>query len=130
MNWQEILTIIIPLGAFMAWIYGRLDKKFDHIDKQFADVNLQFKDVNQQFKDLKKELKEDIGTLRTELKEDIGTLRTELKEDIEALRGDVKDLNKSVQSLDSRVSHIEGQLIRMYPYEPRWEPKIIEKSKE
>lgn len=69
MNWQEILTIIIPIIGFLGWIYGRLDKRFERLENQINDVR------------------------------------------------------KDIQSLDSRVSRIEGQLS---PY--HWEPKIKQKE--
>jgi hypothetical protein len=78
MNWQEILTIILPLIAFMGWVYTRIDKKFEAIDKRFDGVF------------------------------------TELKE-----------MRKDLQSLDTRVARIEGQLNRP----PYWEPELRRKEK-
>ena len=37
MHWQEILTILIPLFAFLGWIYNRIDKKFERVDKKFEN---------------------------------------------------------------------------------------------
>lgn len=44
MNWQDILTIIVPLGAFMGWIYSRVDRKFDAVDKRFDAVDRKFEE--------------------------------------------------------------------------------------
>jgi hypothetical protein len=76
MNWQEVLTILVPILGMMAWVYNRIEKKFD-------------------------------------------TGFTELK-------AEIKDLRKDIQSIDSRVSRIEGHLIGMH----HWEPKVIEKKEE
>ena len=42
MNWQEILTILIPLFGLMAWVYNRIDKKFEALS---TDVKHEFKSV-------------------------------------------------------------------------------------
>lgn len=39
MEWKEILTIMVPLFAFMGWVYHRIDKRFDRIDHQFDRIN-------------------------------------------------------------------------------------------
>lgn len=49
-NWTEVLTILIPLGAFLAWIYSRLDKKFDKIDSGFEKLEDEMKNG---FRDVK-----------------------------------------------------------------------------
>jgi len=38
MNWQEILTILIPMFAFLGWIYSRIDKKFEKIEHTINDL--------------------------------------------------------------------------------------------
>lgn len=38
MDWQLILSIVIPLGAFMGWVYGRLDRKFDGITQEVKEM--------------------------------------------------------------------------------------------
>lgn len=43
MNWQEILTIVIPIIAFMGWIYSR-EVKLD-INKLKGDIKDLRKDV-------------------------------------------------------------------------------------
>jgi hypothetical protein len=44
MNWNDFVTIILPLAAFIgagfAWIYNRLDKKFDKIDKKLDELSV------------------------------------------------------------------------------------------
>jgi septal ring factor EnvC (AmiA/AmiB activator) len=82
MNWAEILTIIVPLGSFMAWVCHRIDKKFEAVDKKFENVDRRF----------------------------------------ESVLGEIKDLRKDVQSIDSRVARIEGQLTGVYHWEPKWNP--------
>ncbi len=42
MEWKEILTILVPTLAFLAWIYNRLDKKFDKIDERFNKIDERF----------------------------------------------------------------------------------------
>ena len=39
MNWQEIFTIIVPMIAFMGWIYSRIDKKFEQVEKRFDKID-------------------------------------------------------------------------------------------
>jgi chromosome segregation ATPase len=80
MHWQDILSIVIPIGALLAWVYNRIDKKFDQ-------------------------------------------LRTDV-------RNDINDLRKDVQSIETRVSRIEGQLTHFEPrWEPRWETKASGEKK-
>lgn len=38
MNWQDILTILVPTFAFMGWIYHRIDKKFDRVFEELKDI--------------------------------------------------------------------------------------------
>jgi hypothetical protein len=81
MNWQEILTIIIPillgLGGGLGWIYSRLDKKFDKVDQRFDNTDKRF----------------------------------------DSILGEIREMRKDIQSLDSRVSRIEGFLVGIHPYE-------------
>lgn len=46
MNWELILQTVVPMGALMAWIYSRLDKRFDKIDQRFDKVDAQLNDLN------------------------------------------------------------------------------------
>ncbi len=39
LNWQDLLSIIVPLGALIGWMWSRLDKKFDKIDKNFEKID-------------------------------------------------------------------------------------------
>lgn len=34
MNWQEILTILVPILGMLAWVYNRMDKRFDSVDRE------------------------------------------------------------------------------------------------
>ena len=63
-----------------------------------------------------------MGWVYNRIDKKIDGLKFELKEDI-------KDLRKDVQAIESRVSHIEGQLVRMNPYEARWHPHVKERDK-
>jgi hypothetical protein len=42
MNWQEILTILVPLIGLMGWTFNRIDKKIDklncNMDDEFTEV--------------------------------------------------------------------------------------------
>ena len=33
MNWSEILTILVPLAAFLGWIYNQMNRRFDSLEK-------------------------------------------------------------------------------------------------
>lgn len=46
MNWQDILAIVIPLGAFLSWIYSRIDKKFDRFEGEFKEINIKLSDID------------------------------------------------------------------------------------
>ena len=50
MNWQEVLTILVPIIAYMGWVYARIEKKadirqatsekrFDALEKRFDKVD-------------------------------------------------------------------------------------------
>lgn len=52
MNWQDALTIIIPLAALMGWIYSRIDKKFDIMDKRFDSLDSDIKDLSKDIQSL------------------------------------------------------------------------------
>lgn len=39
MNWEYLLQITLPLGALAAWIWSRLDKRFDKIDSKFEKID-------------------------------------------------------------------------------------------
>src|ERR1700722_11727770 len=41
-NVSEVLTILVPLGAFMSWVYWRLDKKFEKVDEKFIQLENRF----------------------------------------------------------------------------------------
>lgn len=34
MNWQDILAIVVPLGGVMAWVYNRIEKRFEKIEQK------------------------------------------------------------------------------------------------
>jgi|GEM_PF-5565055 len=46
MNWQDILLIVLPLGSLSAWIYSRLDKRFDKIDNRFEKIEKELSQLN------------------------------------------------------------------------------------
>lgn len=39
------VTVIIPIGGLMAWIYTRIDKRFDFIDKRFDSIESELKEI-------------------------------------------------------------------------------------
>ncbi len=56
MDWQLILTILVPTFAFLGWIYNRIDKKFDCVDKKFEGVYQRFDMVFDELKQLRKDM--------------------------------------------------------------------------
>lgn len=38
MNWQEVLTILIPILSLMAWVYNRIEKRFDAIMEELKSI--------------------------------------------------------------------------------------------
>ena len=38
MDWQSISAIVVPLAGLGAWIYSRLDKRFDTIESDIKEL--------------------------------------------------------------------------------------------
>lgn len=57
MNWQEVLSIVVPvvvsLGGFLGWIYHRLDKKFESVYRRFESVDRKFEQVLIEIKEIR-----------------------------------------------------------------------------
>lgn len=45
MDWYQVLAIIASLGGFGAWIWSRLDRRFDLIDLKFAKFDTEIKEI-------------------------------------------------------------------------------------
>jgi len=56
MNWQEILIILVPLLGLMAWVYNRLDKRFDAILNEMKDMRKDIQDLRKDIQDLRKDI--------------------------------------------------------------------------
>lgn len=60
MHWQDILAILVPLMALMAWVYKKTEMKFERLeavmDKRFQEVDKRFQEVNVKFKEIHSEL--------------------------------------------------------------------------
>ena len=52
MNWQEILIILVPLLGLMAWVYNRLDKRFDAILNEMKDMRKDIQDLRKDIQSL------------------------------------------------------------------------------
>lgn len=56
MNWQEVLSILVPLIALMGWVYTRIEKKADErlklIDEKFKLVIDELKLINEKIHSL------------------------------------------------------------------------------
>ena len=66
MNWQDVLTLLIPLLGLMSYLYNRIEKKaedrqkqthqeFDKVHQKFEKVYQEFDKVYQEIKDVKKD---------------------------------------------------------------------------
>jgi len=57
MDWIQILAIVVPIVAFLGWMYNRIDKKFDRIDERFekmdSSLKEEFKSINATLSQLK-----------------------------------------------------------------------------
>lgn len=56
MNWQEILTLLIPIFALMGWTYKRIDKRFESADKRFESIDKRFDKLFDELKEMRKEI--------------------------------------------------------------------------
>jgi predicted nuclease with TOPRIM domain len=56
MNWQEILTILVPLFALLGWMYNRIDKRFEKMDARFDKVDARFDKVDARFDKVEEKL--------------------------------------------------------------------------
>ena len=55
MDWNLLLQVTLPLGAFSAWVWSRLDKQFEKIDQRFEKIDLRFDKMDQRFDRLEKD---------------------------------------------------------------------------
>ena len=50
MDWGQIFTnliaVSVAMGGAFAWLWARLDKKFEKIDESFKSVDLRFEQIN------------------------------------------------------------------------------------
>lgn len=53
MNWEEILTILIPILGFMGWVYSRIEKK---IEAGNLAIKAEVKEIKEELKEIKKEI--------------------------------------------------------------------------
>jgi predicted nucleic acid-binding Zn-ribbon protein len=60
MNLIEILTnaatVIVPMVAFLGWIYSRIDKKFEKIDQKFEKIDQRFERLENQINDVRRDI--------------------------------------------------------------------------
>jgi len=54
----NLISLIVPVGAGVAWLWSRLDKKFDAIDKRFDQIDQRFAQIDQKFEAVLVEIKE------------------------------------------------------------------------
>ncbi len=60
MNWQDILTLLVPILGFMGWVYNRIEKKLEknmqQIDARFSKVDERFNKVDERFDRIEEKL--------------------------------------------------------------------------
>jgi len=84
-----LLSSILVTGTGLAWLWGRIDKKFEKVDQRFEKVDLSIKEV------------------RTELKADIQALESRMNTRFEKLE---TDMNTRFEKVDQRFEKLERQL--------------------
>jgi septation ring formation regulator EzrA len=62
MDWLQVLamiaSIVTIIGGGGAWIWSRLDRRFDQIDKKFDKIDQRFDKIEDDIKDIRNDMKE------------------------------------------------------------------------
>ncbi len=95
MTWQELLMILVPSLSALAWVYNRIDKKFDKIDKTFEKIDQRLDTIDKKF---------------------------------EAVLMEIKEIRRDIQSIDVRMSLLEGRFDERGYWESRIYKNILEKE--
>ena len=53
---QSILSTVVPMIGALAWVYSRLDKKFDAIDKKFDAIDKKIDKLDEKLTDVDRRL--------------------------------------------------------------------------
>jgi hypothetical protein len=93
---QSILSIVLPLGALMGWMWNRLDKKFDSIDKRFESMDKKFES---RFESMDKKFESRFESMDKKFDSKFEILFSELKE----IRKDINRIELQVGKLETRV---------------------------
>jgi tetrahydromethanopterin S-methyltransferase subunit G len=68
-NLAEVLTILIPICTFLAWIWNRIDKKFDKVDARFEKVDARFDKVDARMDRIEAKMDQGFADLRQEIRQ-------------------------------------------------------------
>jgi hypothetical protein len=66
MDWIQIITTAGPILAGLAWVYLRIDKKFDATDKKFEHLEHKF---DHKLEKLEQKISAEIKDVRSDIKE-------------------------------------------------------------
>ena len=115
MDWGQIFTnliaVSVAMGGAFAWLWARLDKKFEKIDQKFEKIDQKFEKIDQNFKSIGEKFEE----IRTEFKIECKQIRDEFKSELDQVKKDIMEIKISVAKLEDRtdervfkVIHVEG----------------------
>jgi hypothetical protein len=111
MNWQEIFTIIGSIGAIigggLAWMWTRIDKKFDHVDKRFEQMDKKFE---QKFEQIDKKFEQRFEQIDKKFEQRFDQVDKKFEQvntQLTTLNVQIAKLETRVEERTLRVIHVE-----------------------
>lgn len=118
MNWQEVFTIVGSVGAIIgggfAWMWSRLDKRFDFIDRKFEQVDKRFEHMEHKFEQkidqLDKKFEQRIDQMDKKFEQKIDQIITKMDQtnfQLSSINMQIAKLETRVEERTLRVIHVE-----------------------